>query len=298
MACHGALLNDASASAASPAGKIRALSDLVRPELPVTAGLCVLVGQVLALGAFPSAGEAFLGFLVGFLVSGSAMISNDYFDLEVDRVNHPGRPLPSGRVTVHELAALAIAFSVLGLLSAALLGLPALALALGIWALGLLYNWRFKESGLPGNLMVAASVASTFVFGGVAVGAVNGAVLSFAALAFVFDLAEEIAAGAMDLKGDEKRKVRTLARLRGKSFALRVSGALFAMFIALSFLPFVMGWLGVVYLVLIVIADAGLAYLVLRLMRSETPEEGRGRMRQLYLSLGLFIVAFIVSRLL
>jgi len=258
----------------------------------------VLVGQVLALGAFPSAGEAFLGFLVGFLVSGSAMISNDYFDLEVDRVNHPGRPLPSGRVTVHELAALAIAFSVLGLLSAALLGLPALALALGIWALGLLYNWRFKESGLPGNLMVATSVASTFVFGGVAVGAVNGAVLSFAALAFVFDLAEEIAAGAMDLKGDEKRKVRTLARLRGKSFALRVSGALFAMFIALSFLPFVMGWLGVVYLVLIVIADAGLAYLALRLMRSETPEEGRGRMRQLYLSLGLFIVAFIVSRLL
>lgn len=276
-------------------GKIKALSDLVRPELPLTAGLCVAVGQVLALGALPSLGDVLLGFSVGFLLSGAAMISNDYFDLEVDRINHPGRPLPSGRVSVMELAALAAVFSVLGLLSAALLGLPALALAVGIWALGLLYNWRFKESGVPGNLMVAASVASTFLFGGASVGTLNGAVLSFAALAFTFDLAEEIAAGAMDLEGDEKRRARTLARVRGRRFALHVSGALFAAFIVLSFLPFLAGWLGVTYLVLIVIADAALALLALKLVRSVTLEEGRKRLRQLYLSLGLFIVAFILS---
>ncbi len=63
-----------------------------------------------------------------------------------------------------------------------------------IWVIGLLYNWKFKESGLPGNMMVAPSVAWTFIFGGAIVGGLeNGMIWVFGALAFVFDLGEEIA---------------------------------------------------------------------------------------------------------
>ena len=80
--------------------RLRSYSGLVKPELPLAAGVCVVAGQVLVLGDFAAIETTILGFLVGFFLSGSAMISNDYFDLEVDRVNRPERPLPSGRVTV------------------------------------------------------------------------------------------------------------------------------------------------------------------------------------------------------
>lgn len=212
----------------------------------------MVAGQLLALGHLPSLAEAALGFLTGFFISGALMITNDYFDLEVDRVNHPGRPLPSGRITVAELVILTILFTVAGLATAASLGLLALLIAAGIWAIGILYNWKFKEAGLPGNMMVGLSVAMTFVAGGVSVGqAANGVVWIFGACAFIFDLAEEIAGGAMDIEGDKLRSARTLGAVKGRKFALRVSGLLYAVFVVLTFLPYALGWLGLTYLVLV-----------------------------------------------
>ena len=61
-----------------------------------------------------------LGFLAGFFISGAAMISNDYFDLAVDRVNQPQRPLPSGRISVPEVMFLIALFSVAGFVAAGL----------------------------------------------------------------------------------------------------------------------------------------------------------------------------------
>jgi geranylgeranylglycerol-phosphate geranylgeranyltransferase len=60
--------------------KVFAISDLIKPELPFAAGVCVIAGEVLALGRLPDVTPSILGFLVGFFISGSAMVSNDYFD--------------------------------------------------------------------------------------------------------------------------------------------------------------------------------------------------------------------------
>jgi geranylgeranylglycerol-phosphate geranylgeranyltransferase len=279
--------------------KLTAVSDLIKTELPAAAGICVVAGQLLALGHLPSLAEAALGFLTGFFISGALMITNDYFDLEVDRVNHPGRPLPSGRISRAEAIALAALFTLAGLASAAALGLPTFLIAAFISVDGILYNWKLKESGLPGNVMVALPVAMTFVAGGVSVGQwSSGLVWLFGALAFVFDLAEEIANGAMDVEGDRLRGARSLAIVKGKEFAMGVSGLLYAVFILLSFVPYALGWLGPAYLALVILTDLAVAYIVYRLLKSETPQEGKKRTRQLYLTLLLFVVAFIAIRLL
>jgi geranylgeranylglycerol-phosphate geranylgeranyltransferase len=276
----------------------KALFEVIRPELPLSAGLCVLVGEVVAAGRLPDALTGLLGFLVGFLISGAAMISNDYFDLEVDRINNPGRPLPSGRISTKDVVLMTAAFSVAGLASAALLGLSSLIFALAILGIGLLYNWKLKESGPLGNLMVSISVGSTFAFGGVAIGQVNGPVLAFAALALIFDLGEEIAADAMDMKGDRKRSVRSIAITRGRNYALKVSAALFGAFIALSVVPYLAGWLGQAYLVMIVPTDIVLAYITIKLLVSREEKEGRARIRQLYLTVTVMVLAFVISRFL
>lgn len=186
--------------------KARAIGDLVKPELPIVAGVCVVAGQIIASESIPSIFTALMGFLTGFFISGAAMVLNDYFDLEVDRINHPQRPIPSGRVSMTEFWVLTGLFSIAGFITSAVFGVIPLAVTILIWAVGILYNWRFKETGLPGNMMVSLSVAWTFIFGGLTMGGLGtGLVWVFGAMAFTFDLGEEIAGGAMDMEGDKKR---------------------------------------------------------------------------------------------
>lgn len=278
----------------SPLAKARALSGLVKPELPVAAGICVIVGQIIASQGLPSAFILVFGFLTGFFISGAAMISNDIFDIEVDRISHPNRPLPSGRVTVPEAALLTCLFSIAGLISAAFFGLPVLILALIMWAVSILYNWKFKESGLPGHLMVAFCVASTFVLGGVTAGRLtNGMIWAFGAMAFLFDLGEEIANSAMDMEGDKKRAARTFARTYGRENALRIATLLFISIVVLSGIIFIAGLLSPVYLIVFAPMDIALLYLALKLLKSKTVDEGHKKTRQLYLMMTLFVVAFM-----
>ena len=278
--------------------RIRAAAELARPDLVLGAGIFVVAGEVLALGHLPPPATALLGFLAGLFVSGSANIANDYFDRDVDRVNRPDRPLPSGRISVAGLWALFLVFAGAGLASAALLGPAVLVLAAVAWAVALLYNIRLKEMGLLGNLAVAFCVSMTVVLGGAAAGMVNGLVLTFAALAFLFDLGEEIASDTMDIEGDALRSGRSIAAKRGRAHALRLSGGVFVLFIALLFLPFLAGWLGPVYFACAAAAGLVMAYLVSQLVRSATIAEGRVLVRRLYLAWGAVMVVFVLASLL
>jgi len=93
--------------------KINGLFPLVRFELPFSAGVCVVMGQLLALGEFASIAVSVFGFASVFLISASILVMNDYFDVETDRINAPHRPIPSNLVTPNE----ALYFSLLLLCS-------------------------------------------------------------------------------------------------------------------------------------------------------------------------------------
>ena len=141
--------------------KISAAIRILRPELALSAGVCVVAGQVLTLGRLPAWQLALAGFICGFALSASALVLNDLFDLEVDKVNQPDRPLPSGAITPAEVIGLDVLVSLAGLAAAASISMSALAIAVVFWLIGIAYNWRGKQTGLPGNLMVSASVAVT-----------------------------------------------------------------------------------------------------------------------------------------
>src|SRR6056297_1858936 len=149
--------------------KIGGLIKLLRPELPFAAGICVIIGEIITLGSIPSLSELFLGFTWGFFLSGSAMILNDYFDIEVDKVNAPNRPLPSGLISPKTAIIFTIVISLLGLLSSFFINKAAVLLYIIFWIVGFLYNWKLKEKGLLGNLFVRSSVAVTIILGGIVV---------------------------------------------------------------------------------------------------------------------------------
>jgi chlorophyll synthase len=98
--------------------------------------------------------------LAGPLLCGASQIINDWFDRDVDAINEPQRPIPSGRVPGRWGLALAVLWSELAML---------VALAFGPWVsaaalLGLLLAWaysapplRLKRNGWWGNAAVAVS---------------------------------------------------------------------------------------------------------------------------------------------
>ncbi|RPI93190.1 MAG: prenyltransferase [Chloroflexi bacterium] len=279
--------------------KIRGTIQLFRPELPFAAGVCVILGEIIALGSSPPWRELLLGFACGFFLSGAALTLNDYFDIEVDKVNAPQRPIPAGLLTPSDAIGLTAIATLIGLVTAFFIGPLAFIVSAIFWVIGALYNWRYKASGIWGNLMVAASVGITFVLGGIAVGQpMNKVVWSFGLIAFLIDLAEEIAGDAMDMEGDRKRGSKSIALTVGRDTALRITGSLFVLVVLLSYVPFVLGWLEAGYLLLVSAIGIVVLLFTIRLVRSQTPQAGRSAMRGIYLSIVFGMIVFIGSQFL
>ncbi len=93
---------------------IRTYLELMRYGNCLMAGFAAVIGTLIAFniliswsfssgfaGSFPFL-DAGLVFLVVFLVSGAGNTINDYFDIKIDSINRPERPIPSGRVKAKE----------------------------------------------------------------------------------------------------------------------------------------------------------------------------------------------------
>ena len=276
--------------------KTKGLLKLLRFELPFSAGVCVVMGQMLALGEFASIFITIFGFMSVFLISASILVMNDYFDVETDKINAPHRPIPSKHVTSNEALYFSLFLLLAGLLFGYLISVTVLLISIVLAVIGFLYNRYFKKSGLPGNLMVCSSVGMTFVYGGASVGLpFHKMVLFFGLIAALIDLGEEIAADAMDIAGDRLINSNSLAIKFGKSTALKISGSIFFLVILLSFIPFIINWFPITYLIPIVIMDISIAYPAFRLLNPKN-EEGRKFIRWIYLGAISGIILFIIMR--
>lgn len=277
--------------------KAIALFSLIRFELPFAAGICVIMGQLLAAGEFASPLLSVSGFLAVFLISASILVLNDYADIETDRINAPHRPIPSGRVSPQAALIFALLLMAGGMVLSLYISLTLLIIGVVLGIVGTLYNVRFKKSGLPGNLMVSFSVGMTFVFGAVSVNQpFSKEALFFALIVALVDLGEEIAADAMDAEGDKLINSGSLAIRKGRKFALTVSSVIFTMVILLGFVPFILKWFAPVYLIPIGAMNSAIGYNTYRLYKS-TGDEGRKYIRLIYLGGTAGILLFLVMRL-
>ncbi|MEM9302462.1 MAG: chlorophyll synthase ChlG [Pseudomonadota bacterium] len=95
--------------------------------------------------------------LAGPLVCGTSQVVNDWFDRDVDAINEPHRPIPSGRVPGRWGLGFAIAWTLLSLLVAAALGTWVFVAACGGMALAWAYSappFRLKQNGWLGAAAV------------------------------------------------------------------------------------------------------------------------------------------------
>ncbi|MEE4191951.1 MAG: chlorophyll synthase ChlG [Halieaceae bacterium] len=167
--------------------------------------------------------------LAGPMVCGASQVVNDWFDREVDAINEPQRPIPSGRVPGSWGLYLAIIWTALSLILAISLGTTVFWAAL----LGILLAWaysapplRFKQNGWLGNLAVGISYEGLAWITGAAVmlGTLPGK--EVLALAFLYSLGAHGIMTLNDFKaleGDLRMGVRSLPAQLGAERAAKVA---------------------------------------------------------------------------
>jgi chlorophyll/bacteriochlorophyll a synthase len=152
----------------------RAALELLKPITwfaPMWAFGCGVVSSGVPLAsrwALAAAGMA----LAGPFVCATSQAVNDWFDREVDAINEPGRPIPSGRLPGRTGLAIALLWTALSVLLAATLG--PWAFAAGVLGLALAWAYsapplRLKREGWWGNLACAACYEGLPWFTGCAV---------------------------------------------------------------------------------------------------------------------------------
>jgi len=268
---------------------------LIRPPNTIMIGLGVIIGEAIGLGHLPGAAEALFGFLTASLMMAGTMVANDVYDIDIDRVNSPERPLPSGTVKTKDAVRLAIILSVAALGFSALLNLWTVLTALLALGLMLYYNARGKKTGLRGNAVVSFNVALPFFYGGLAVNSLSPLLGIFSIVAFTANLGREVAKGIADVKGDSLRQVKTLAVVRGTKAAALASAGLFLVAVLLSFLPPFLEKISSLYYPPVIITDIGFLYSSYRLVSNQSPENVRSVKGQVLVWMLLGLVGFLLG---
>ena len=203
------------------------------------------------------------------LSAGNAI--NDYCDYNIDRINRPRRPLPSGRIRRTNALIFAISLAAIGIYLGTLINRNATGIAILVFVALVGYAFWLKRTPFAGNLVVSGLTGLTFIAGGVAIDSAQGTLIP-AIFAFLFTTAREIVKDLEDIEGDEKNDAKTLATLNPK-IAIRIALGFMVSVILFSPVPYVFGWYSWHYLIVVLIGvDLVLIGLAIRLYQDASRE--------------------------
>ena len=242
---------------------------ITRPHNAVVAGLTALVGYLIATGTLTPP-SLLLAVVVALITAGGNVI-NDVFDVEIDRINRPERPIPAGEISLAGAKAYTAVLFAGGLLTAALTTPLCFAIALANAVILIAYAIRLKGVPALGNLAVAYLAASVFLFGGAFAG-VEGLVqnLSLAAITFLATIAREVLKDAEDVDGDAAGGARTLPMIIGIRRTGMLAFACACGAVVVSVLP-LGDWWDPFYLAAIAVVDLVILFGASRSLSCTTP---------------------------
>lgn len=263
-----------------------ALVRITRPHNAVVAGLTALLGYLVATGTLTV--PSLLPAVVVVLITAAGNVINDVYDVEIDRINRPERPIPSGAISLAGAKAYAAALFAGGIALATLTTALCLLIALVNSLILVIYAAWLKRTPGVGNVAVAYLTASVFLFGGAFAG-IEGLVqnVSLAAIAFLATLAREVLKDAEDVDGDAAGGAHTLPMIIGvrRTGLLAFASACGA--VAASLLPSG-DWWGPFYLAAIAVVDIIILAGAARGVRCTTPDCVRKSRATSILRTGMF----------
>jgi len=181
--------------------------------------------------------------VVSFMTAGGNAV-NDYYDIDIDRINKPDRPLPAGLITRDGALGFAVTVFVLANILSLMLGFGPFVVS-GIIAAPLLYFYArsLKSTPVIGNIIVSLILGLTFIYAAVVFGNMSLGYMP-AVLAFFFNLIREIVKDIEDMDGDREQDARTLPVMIGENPARVIAGMLALVMLPIIPLPFILGIYG------------------------------------------------------
>ena len=276
--------------------KIYPFLELCRPFTSALTSLAVIAAMLIETG---SSINLYLNVMLIaaaaiFLFSSAGNVLNDYFDREIDKINHPERPIPSNRVKAGDALKFSVALFLLSLLFAVFLNFFCVIIALLAFTLQILYELKFKRYYLSKNFTIAFLTGMLFVFGGVAVKnfdilfAISPSII-FAVLAFLAIFGREIVKDIEDFKGDADRL--TLPKKIDVKGAGIVAAIFLLLSVALSPVPYLYLKFNLAYVFLVSVTD--LMFIYCLIIQLKNPKRAR---KIIKLGMLIALVAFIVGK--
>ena len=243
-----------------------------------------------------------LAMITVFFETAAGNVINDYFDYNIDLINKPERPIPSGRISLKNgrnyAYFLFTAGTVCGFLISYLTNnwIPFIIVLIADVIL-YLYAYKLKNTPLIGNLAVGFMTGFGFVFGGFSINNPNIVMISLylGFFAFVMTTARELAKDIEDIEGDKADGARTLPILIGAKIPAILSAILIVIDSALCPILYFNHIFGFYYLIVIAIAVILFLYSAFLIIKSQ--DKVTAAKVSKYLKIGMLIafVAFVAG---
>lgn len=232
--------------------KFSAIVEISRPVNVVITFITIVLAGIICSVPKSLNENILLAAVSGMFVIAAGNIINDYFDVEIDRINKPERVLPAGKLSPNSALLLYVLFSIIALFLSAEINLSAFLIVVFACLMLFLYSYKLKKIILMGNLTVSFFTGLAFIFGGVAVGNWQAGIFP-ALFAFFVNLIREIVKDAEDVKGDKMAGVITLPQKYKTEKVIFILITLTVLLIVLTTFPFFLKIYNIEYFIIVMI---------------------------------------------
>lgn len=230
---------------------------LIRVPNCFLAATAVAVGWYLSSAADSEPLNPF-AMAAAFFVCGFGNIVNDIHDLNIDRIIHPRRALPSGVVSADRARTLAFVFLIVILITLWWMNSAERAIVIVAVPLVLIYDLKLKHTAFWGNLAVSLLGAATFLLGG----ARGGLSAAFALpgplipgiFAVLMHFGREVIKDVHDRAGDRSAGSKTGPVRLGTVVPMLSVDSVFVLLCLFCLAVYFAGWFDTLFLIIVVVA--------------------------------------------
>lgn len=250
--------------------KFVAAVEVIRPFNVAIIMLVIAAAVILAGGIEAGVVPVILAAAVGGLIGGGANAINDYFDVAIDRINKPKRPLARGDLAPRSALIIWLVCTLGGISLNFFLNSASFWVAVAASVGLFLYSAVLKGTVLLGNLLVAAMTGLALIYGGVVAGFPEQALFP-ALFAFLINFGREIVKDVEDMEGDRQGNAVTLPVKFGVSKALALATGVFILLMGATLVPFTIGAYGTSYVLLVNVVNVLICYVIVSMWSDKTP---------------------------
>lgn len=228
-------------------------------------------------------------------VCAAGNVLNDFFDVEIDKINKPNRPLVLKEISQKTALYFAVLLFFVAILIASRLKTELFVITIFTTVLIVCYDWKLKKTTLFGNFAVSLASGMVFLYAGLIVLSLREAFVP-ALMGFLFHFAREILKDIEDVKGDRKENAQTFPIKFGvKNAKILVTTTVFVL-VLVTVLAYKTEGYSLAYLLAVIFTvDLQLFFVVISLWKNHSPQNLNRLNKLLKIGMLLGLLALSVS---